>query len=194
MGKKDVLLGAVLILAIAGFIWAINERSKRQLAELKLNKINENYLKLLSDFLETRTDIPDSLKTQLIDLRKEYSGIDDAIAIRLQDVVDLIQMEKEKIALEKLALIVENILKDKYISEGKARDRKSCPSFHGLIRKAKEFNWIKLHHFNFSMFLKEKRNEEVHELIPDISDNEIIIAFFSGIEIIYQLRGIKRAA
>lgn len=194
MSKKDLLLGAVIILAIGGFIWALNERSKRQIVELKLDKKNEDYLKLLSAYLEIRTDIPESLKTQLINLREEYSGIDDAIAVRLQDVIELIQSGKDKIAVEKLALVIENLLKDKYIKEGKAQDKKSRPAFHKLIEKAKVFNWIKLHQFNFSMFIKEKRNEEAHELIPDISDNEIIIAFFSGIEIIYQLKGIKKAA
>ena len=194
MSKKDLLLGAVIILAIGGFIWALNERSKRQIVELKLDKKNEDYLKLLSAYLETRSDIPESLKTQLINLREEYSGIDDAIAVRLQDVIELIQSGKDKMAEEKMALIIENLLKEKYIKEGKANDKKSCPAFHKLIEKAKEFNWIKLHQFNFSMFIKEKRNEEAHELVPDISDNEIMIAFFSGIEIIYQLKGIKKAA
>jgi len=194
MSKKDILLGVVIILAVAGFIWAINERSKKQVLELKLNQKNEDYLRLLSAYLESRTDIPETLKNQLINLRKEYSGIDDAIAVRLQDVIELIQTGKDKIAVEKLALVIENLLKDKYIKEGKAIDKKSCPAFHKLIEKAKEFNWIKLHQFNFSMFIKEKRNEEAHELVPDISDNEIMIAFFSGIEIIYQLKGIKKAA
>ncbi|MGI6342170.1 MAG: hypothetical protein ACOXZ9_04235 [Bacteroidales bacterium] len=194
MDKKDLLLVTVIILAIGGFIWALNEKSKRQIAELELDKKNKDYLQLMSSYLKTIDDIPESLKTQLINLRKEYIGVDDAVAVRLQEVIELIQFGKRKIALEKLALVIENLLKEKYINEGIVKDRKSCPSLFKMLEKARDLKWITKHHFNFSLFLKDKRNEEAHELTPNISENEIIIAFFSGIEIIYQLKGIKRVA
>ena len=44
------------------------------------------------------------------------------------------------------------------------------------------------------LFLKDKRNEEAHELSVKFSKNDKYIAFLAGIEIIYKLNGIKRAA
>ena len=103
---------AVLLasLAIAGFIWAINEKTKRITAEVKLKQKEGDYLMLLSKFLESRKDLPQKIKDQLINLRKDYVGINDAVAIRLKEVVELIEEGKETIAIEKLTLIIENLL------------------------------------------------------------------------------------
>lgn len=188
------ILGIIASLAI---VWAISESLKRGEVEKKLKKKNEDYLKLLSQYIadtKGQSGITEKIKTQLEQLQNEYSGIDNAVSQKLQTVIELITENKQEIAIEKLTLIIENILKDKYLAEGIAKDKKSCPSLFKLLEKAKELKWITNHHFNFSLFLKEKRNEEAHELVPAISENEKIIAFFSGIEIIYHLKGIKRTA
>ena len=195
--KKDTLiaiLGVVIALTVG---WAISESLKRDEAEKKLKKKEEDYLKLLSTYLKSikgNSALIKEIQTKLEDLHQEYSGINEEVSKKLKVVIELISENKEEIAIEKLTLIIENILKDKYIAEGQAKDKKSCPSLFKLLEKAKELNWITKHHFNFSLFLKDKRNQEAHELTPAINENEKIIAFFSGLEIIYHLSGIKRIA
>lgn len=195
--KKDTLLIILGLVVALTFGWAISESLKRGEVEKKLKKKNEDYLKLLSQYIvdaKGQSGITEKIKTQLELLQTEYIGIDNAVSQKLQTVIELITENKQEIAIEKLTLIIENILKDKYIAEGNAKDKKSCPSLFKLLEKAKELKWITSHHFNFSLFLKEKRNAEAHELVPSINENERIIAFFSGIEIIYHLKGIKRVA
>ncbi len=185
---KIIIIGLV----IGGFIWAMDERTKRKVIEEKLKNKEKDYLRLLSEYFNSKNDIPTEIKDQLINLRKEYIGLDEMVANKLRVVIELIDEGKEKIAIEKLATIIENLLKDKYIEEGLAKDKNTCPGLYTLLKKAKELKWIKNIHFNFSLFLKEQRNEEVHELIDSHNENEKYIAFFTGIEIIYKLKGIKR--
>lgn len=195
--NSKTLVTILGVIAALAFGWAISESIKRGEVEKKLKKKNEDYLKLLSQYIidtKGQSGITEKIKTQLERLQSEYIGIDNAVSNKLQTVIELITEKKEEIAIEKLTLIIENILKEKYIAEGNAKDKKSCPSLFKLLEKAKELKWITSHHFNFSLFLKEKRNEEAHELVPAINENERIIAFLSGIEIIYHLKGIKRAA
>lgn len=189
--NKNILIIIAVCLAAAGFIWAMNEKDKRAKAEEALKQKNDDYLKLLSEYLNKRNDLPDELKTQLLHLREEYDGINDAVALKLEQVIKLITAGEQKLAIEKLSLIIENLLKDKYIKEGKAKDKKSCPTLHKLLHYAKDLKWITEHQFNFSLFVKENRNESVHNIDENITSNAILISFLAGIEIIYHLKGLK---
>ncbi len=186
MNKSLIIL--LTVLAIGGFVWAMNERSKKLLLQEKLDKKDDDYLKLMSGYLKNKKEIPKEIKDQLLNLRKEYAGINDKVALKLQTVIELIQDDKEEIAIEKLITIVENLLKEKYKKEFKD---KKIPNLYGLLKKAKEWKWITDYQFNFSLFVKEQRNEEAHELTANFSKNEKYIAFLTGIEIIYQLAGFK---
>jgi len=192
--KKDLTIIILAVLVIGGFIWAMNERTKKLLIADKFDRKDDDYLRLMSAYLKDKKEMPKEIKDQLIGLRKEYSGINDAVALKLQAIIELIQDGKEEIAIEKLTLIIENLLKDKYVKEGKAKDKKSCPKLYSLLKYALEVKWITKHQFSFSLFLKDKRNEEAHELTAKFSKNDKYIAFLAGIEIIYKLNGIKRAA
>lgn len=194
MNNNKVWNVLLIGLAIAGFIWAMDEKTKRIEAENKLQQKEEDYLKLLAEYLETRKDLPKEIKEQLINLRTDYVGINDAVAIKLKTVVKLIETGEDEIAIEKLALIVENLLKERYVEASKATDKKQCPTFYNLLKKAQEWKWIPKHLFDMSLFLKDRRNEEAHDISTVFSENDKFIAFLSGIEIIYSLQGIKRTA
>lgn len=148
---------------------------------------------LLSEYLKHKKDIPENIKNQIIKLRDEYSGINETIASELKSIFKLIEQENETLAIQRLALIIENLLKERYIAEGKAENKNKCPAFGKLLEFAQNYKWIKSSHFNISIFVKDKRNQITHELNPDINNNEKIIAFFSCLEIIYHLKGIKAA-
>jgi len=192
MKKQDVWLAIIVGLAIGGFIWAINERTLRITTENKSKRIEKDYLKLLESYFNKQKDIPDEVKRQLLHLRERFVGINDAAAIELKTIIDLIENNKEEIAIEKLTKVIENLLKQKYVKAGHAKDIASCPKLFKILERALELKWITKHEFHFSCFLKDQRNTEAHELAISFPNNWKIIAFFSGIEILYNLKGIPQ--
>jgi hypothetical protein len=186
-----LILGA---LAIAGFIWAIDEKNKRKALNEHLNVKNQDYLKLLHSYLEDKKSLPNEIKEQLIHLREEYIGLQDDVAIELKTIIELIDSNKEEIAIEKLTKVIENLLKEKYIAEGKAKDKRSCPKLFKLLELALNLNWISKHEHLVATILKDKRNDEAHELAVKYPSNWKYIALLSGIELIYKLKGVKRVA
>lgn len=183
------ILGA---LAIFGFIWAINEQNRANQLSKDLNNSQTNYLKLLNEYSKKQNSFSDEIKNQLVDLRATYDGINDAVALELKAISELIETKHEEIAIAKLTKVIENLLKEKHIQEGKAKDEKSCPQLFKMLDNALEFNWITKHEYNFSNLLREQRNQEAHELSVRFTANWKNISFLSGIEIIYKLKGIKR--
>jgi len=199
--NKNAIIIVVIVLAIGLSIWGISEHTKRIKLEddldekdKELEEKDKDYLKLLSQYLKDRKELPKDIREKLVRLKEEYNEIAPEIAKKLQVVIELLFDGKDEIAIEKLGLIVENLLKDKYKEEGLKKDNKGFPRFADLLKKAKELKWINPNHYFLSMFLKEKRNEEAHELTAKFSENDKIIAFLSGIEVIYQLKGVKRVA
>lgn len=192
MKKADVWIIILAALAIGGFVWAMDEKTKRQIAETKLKEKEDDHLKLLGMYLEKNNNIPSEIKEQLIHLREKYVGLHDDIAVELKNIIELIENNKEEIAIEKLTKVVENLLKEKYVEEGKAKDKRSCPKLYKLLEEALSFKWISKHEFQIGLFLKDRRNDEAHELAVKFPINWKFIAFLAGIEILYNLKGIKR--
>ena len=169
----------------------MNERNRANELKLALDKTENNYLKLLNDYTKKQNSFTDEIKKQLVDLRKNYEGINDEVAIELKTIIDLIDHKKEEIAIEKLTKVIEFLLKEKYISEGKAKDSKSCPKLFKMLDDALALDWITKHEYSFSNLLRENRNLEAHELAVKLPSNWKYLSFLCGIEIIYKLKGIK---
>lgn len=179
-------------LAAGGFIWALNERTKKNLVIKQANKLEKDYLQLLAVYLEKQPDIPDEIKQQLIRMRGKFIGINDDIAIELKTIIELIEDNKEEIAIEKLTKTIENILKEKLLDEGHIKEKVFTPVLYEMLKKARDLKWISNNEFHFSCFLKDERNIEAHKLATRFPDNWKYISFFAGIEIIYNLKGISR--
>ncbi|AWM12551.1 hypothetical protein DI487_00795 [Flavobacterium sediminis] len=184
----NFLLGC---LALGGFVWAINEKNKVSQLTSALQKSQTSYLKLLNDYTKHQSSFTEEIKRQLVELRKNYEGINDAVAIELKSITELIEGGQEETAIAKLTKVIENLLKDKYIAEGKASDTKSCPQLFKMLQGALNFNWIDQNEYNFSNLLREQRNQEAHELAVKFPENWRYISFLSGIEIIYKLKGFR---
>jgi hypothetical protein len=192
MSKSNIWIVILLALAVGGFIWAIDENNKRKIFEKKLVQKETDYLTLLQSFLENRKTIPNEIKQQLIQLRERYTGLQDDVANKLKIIVELLEEGKEEIAIEKLTTVIENLLKEKFVAEQKAKDKKSCPILFKMLETALALNWISKHEYYVSCFLKDQRNEEAHEITAKFPTNWKYIAFLAGIELIYNLKGIKR--
>lgn len=147
---------------------------------------------MLQHYLENQKSIPSEIKQQLIELREKYSGLQDDVAIELMKIVELLNDDKEEIAIEKLTKVIENLLKEKFVAEQKAKDKRSCPKLFKMLESALEFKWISKNEFYISCFLKDERNEEAHDLAVKFPTNWKYISFLAGIELLYNLKGIKR--
>lgn len=200
MNNKDkglvIVFGA---LAVAGVLWAISASQQKKNALLQLKQkeydnqvLKTNYLNLLQEYLKNQKTLPNSIKEQLIYLRKQYVGIQDDVANELKGIVELVDSGKEELAIANLTKIIENILKEKYVEEHIVQSEDDCPALHKMIEKAKSLDWITERAFHFSMALKDERNMAFHEINPTVSKNEKIILFLAGIELIYNLKGFKR--
>lgn len=186
--KNDKTLQYILgALAIAGFLWAFFERSEKLKITQRLDDKEKDHLRLLNEYLKTKTTLPQEIQEQIIHLRENYKELNLAVAKKMQQVIELLHDSKDEIAIEKLTCIIEHLLKEKYVIEGFAKDKKSCPKLYYLLKKAWELKWINKHQFSFSVFLKDKRNEEAHEIDASFGDNEKYIALLAGIEIVFVL-------
>jgi hypothetical protein len=184
----NFLLGC---LALGGFVWAINEKNRANQLSSALQASQTSYLKLLNDYTKHQSNFTEEIKRQLVELRKNYEGINDSVAIELKSITELIEGGQEETAIAKLTKVIENLLKDKYIAEGKASDTRSCPQLFKMLQGALNFNWIDQNEYNFSNLLREQRNQEAHELAVKFPENWKYISFLSGIEIIYKLKGFR---
>ena len=190
MSKNNLLLLLLGGLAVGGFAWAINERTKRKQQEEDFikdyNDLHKAYLDLLTEYFNKENSFPEEITNQIINLRNNYSGINDAIAFRLHQIVELITENKEEIAIEKLAMVIENMLADKLIKEGHIKKKST---FSNMLNKAFDLNWLTKREHSCALVLKDERNVEAHELIANMGANWKSICFLSGIELIYKFEG-----
>ena len=139
MKKESLLLIAIGALFIGGIMWALTDENKRLRNQIykeeeEKDKIKKDYLNLLKDYLTKNKSLPESVKAQLLDLKEHYVGIQDDIAIELNNIVELIRMGKEELAVATLTKIVENLLKDRYVEEHIVETRDKCPNFHQMLK------------------------------------------------------------
>lgn len=195
MKKQDVttlLIIIAVLITMSGIAFVYTEHLKRMKAEEDKKKSQEEYQKLFLLYLEKDKTLPDEIKKQFKDFIEKYSGIEPGIAVELRTILNLIENKQEEIAIEKLTKVIEDHLKNKYVQEGKAKDKQSCPRLSKLLKIALDLKWISEHEFYVSLFLKDKRNEEAHQVGTKFPMNWKSIAFLAGIELLYNLKGIKR--
>lgn len=177
---------------------AAQEKGKNDLRNLLLleqqrrKKAEESYLSLLNEFMKRVNDLPEDIKNQLWDIYKHYKGIDENIAAELKTVLDLIDADKQSIAIEKLVKVIENILKERFVNEKLAPAKDKCPSLFQMIQQAFGFKWISKREYKFIELIRDPRNLEAHELNVSLSRNETMIYVLAGIEILHTFKGIKK--
>lgn len=184
MSKSQIITLLLIVLCVGVSILGISEHQRRKQAEKKLSDQEKAYLELMRHYVSSQKNIPAEIAVQLAELKIYYEKAQPLLANELQTILDLVTTCKYEIAIEKLMKIIENILKEKAIAEGIAKDKRTCPKLFKLLEMAISKQWISQHLYNFSLFLKDKRNLEAHEIGVKFSTNEKYIALFSGIEII----------
>jgi len=189
MGKENNNWGwiiGLIIAAIASGI-AIDQYNKKKIAESERDAIQDDYMTLLEQYMNKQGELPKGILDQLEHLKSVYKKLDPKIERELNKVISLIKTDLPETAIEKLTNIIENLVAEKLISDGEYSSKKKCPSLFKMLERAKEKAWIGKNEFHFTMFLKEERNEEAHEIAVEFGENWKIASFLGGIEIIYSL-------
>lgn len=197
MKKEQILIGGGVIIAIL-LLWLSYELMEKKKLDKENESLKKDRLKLIKEYLKIAKEIPSEIKSQIEKLVTEYEDLDQKVARELLDVLNLIEQKMEPKAIATLAKIIENLLKDKFSEEilnGKFSDdeefkkRKKSITFQKAIEYAKSVKFLTDHEYNLTNLLREYRNKSSHELGVKFSKNWQTIAFLTGIEIVFKLKG-----
>ena len=200
--KKDHLLIGGGVIFIILLIWLSMELDEKKRLNEENEALKKDRLKLIREYLKIAKEIPTEIKAQLEKLVLEYEDLDNKVAKELLDVLNLIEQKMETKAIASLAKIIENLLKDKFAPEmlkGKFTDKtefemkKKRIKFFKIVEFAKSENFLSEHEYNLTNLLRDFRNKESHELSVELGKNWRTIAFLTGIEIVFKIKGKKAA-
>lgn len=200
--KKDyIIVGGGVIIAIL-LIWiSLGIVDKNKILE-ENKELKRDRLKLVQEYLKVAKEIPSEIKSQIQKLVIEYEDLAPDIAKELLEVLNLIEQKMEPKAIATLAKIIEvqlkekfsrGILKGKYSNEEEFHEKKRGISFYKAIEFAKSEKFLSEHEYSLANLLREYRNRSSHELGVKFSKNWQTIAFLTGIEIVFKLKGKKAA-
>lgn len=175
-----------MVIIYFAYLFFENKRllEENEVLKRKAKESDENYLKLLDEYVQKANSIPESAKTKLTELIDTYSAIDKNITIELQVAIQLLEDGKETIAVEKLTKVIENVLKDKLTSET-CIDKKR--TFMDAIKEAIKLNLICERIGAFMNALRVIRNEEAHDINVQITPSETIIYLLASVHILFEL-------
>lgn len=198
MSGKNIALITMMAVLVALSIWlAIEIKAKNKYLD-ELEKAKQDRLKILQEYLIQTSSIPDEIKDQILKLAQEYKDLDHDVFVELTEVIKLIEIEQHEEGIRKLATIIENLLAEKFDKEGDTwYQKQKSKSKHGfvelgrLLNRAKNIGFIMEHECDFAFLVKDVRDENVHKMNKKKPDNWLIIAFLTGIEIVFKLKGVK---
>lgn len=189
--NTDTWLLLLSFLVFIGFANYSEENNRRTEAEKKLDdekRVNEKLLKAMEGIKE----LPAEIKSQLFRLRVDFESTDSEISSCLDQVTELMSIGLIEDAVFKLAGIIEDTLRERFVADGDYNSRSECPGFQKLLNLAYKKDWIDEHEQSFGQFVRSLRNTKAHDVRATFRENQILIAFLSGIEVFYQLKGVKR--
>lgn len=198
MKKENIAWGvaAMVVITLVLAWWLEHEEARRLKESLQtkddaIKKLEVNNLQLIQEILKGNKDLPDLVKTQLLELITAYEIKNPKIAIEIASIVKLIEANELEKGVMAIAKIIENILKDKLnkheelkkiISKpngGKRRavfaDYVDCANKIGIYDKAETL---------FVLGIKEYRNQEAHQVGVRRKKNLNISSMLTGIELI----------
>lgn len=190
---------ALWIALICALIYAAAKNKKNDelvavlaIKEQRIQYIENEYLKLLQAYMFKVKELPLGIKEQIEYLIEHYQGIDSEISSELIRILRMVEGKQQSEAIMKLAKVVENILKEKFVKEKVYESKHKCPSLFELVKQAFHNKWISTREQKFIELIREPRNEEAHSLNVVFNPNEFFIYLLSGIEILHTLRGIRK--
>lgn len=161
--NSKVLISAVAVVAILIMAYLLFENQKIK-KEKKI--LEEDNLKLLYDSINRNPNFSDEVKIQLEKLVVKFETINPKVSNEIAQALQLIQIGQVENAIEDLAKIIENLLKEHYKADDNFKNwlGKRKADFQARLEFCKHENKINKVEFNFFIAVKAIRNEEDHEL------------------------------
>lgn len=170
---------AAIVIAIYFYIQSLQEKNKRI-------KTEEDNLKLILESIHQNHDLTSEVQKQLEQLVSRFRTINPKISNEIAQSLQLIQIGQVENAIEDLAKIIENLLKEHYKEDNnfKAWLGKKKEDFQSRLEFCKHEKKISKVEFSFFVAVKTIRNEEDHELdvnLPNYLNASGLIVGIGGI-------------
>lgn len=178
VGAGFVAVAAILI-ALYFYFQSQGEKKKRKITE-------EDNLKLILDSIHQNNNLTNEVQRQLEKLVDKFKTINPKISNEIAQALQLIQIGQIENAIEDLAKIIENLLKEHYKEDDNYKTwlGKRKADFQSRLEFCKHEKKINKVEFSFFIAVKTIRNEEDHELdmnLPDYLNASGLIIGIGGI-------------
>ncbi len=192
MSNKGIFIGFTLGVVVIVLLFYLKENDRKIKEIKKKEDDNEANLKeikkMLSDIEEEsliKGDIRVSIdiSQRINELINYYRNIDDDICEELNKALELIKDNYFEQGINKLAVIIENLLKNKYKNE---EGLKKNLKFANLINYAHKTNFFNQKEKDHCVYIKNTRNKESHELNNKLDDNDRAKLLLESVEIIFK--------
>jgi Rad3-related DNA helicase len=186
MSKNHKITVGIGFVAVAAIVIAFYFYFQSQNEKKKRIKTEEDNLKLILDSIHQNHDLTNEVQTQLEQLAKKFRTINPKISNEIAQALQLIQIGQVENAIEDLAKIIENLLKEHYHEDNNFKTwlGKKKADFQSRLEFCKHEKKINKVEFSFFVAVKTIRNEEDHELdvnLPNYLNASGLIIGIGGI-------------
>lgn len=174
---------------VAAYYYLKSKSLNKQLDDKQhdIDVLEDNYMKLLKEFIAKQQEIPKELQEDLMNLCTQYKGLQPEVVEEMERVLKLLQDGQEELAIECLSKIVENVIEEKCSTiDKKVKER----TFFEKLKFAFDNSLISKRIFHMANVLKDTRNTIAHELGIKMKKTEVVMNVRAGIEILFALKGI----
>lgn len=205
MNKKELVIGATgLALVVLIILWWLEHQDKEKWKQAakeneQATKDHDGYsrqleinnLQLIKELLKADIALPDIIKKQLSDLILSYEIRNPQVAIEINSVIKLIEVEEFEKGVMAIAKIIENLLKGKLQKREELKTQLTTPDgkkrravFADYIACAEQVGIFNKAETHFALGIKEYRNEEAHIIGVKRQLNYNMSSILTGIELI----------
>lgn len=184
MKRKWIWIGLLIFGVIAAFQYVFRKILEEENAELRLK-----YIDLYTRFLSEQ-NVPEEIIDELKLLRDKFVSLDFKVEFELKRAIKVAEVGEAEIAFTRLNNIVENALKDKFITNSNVKSKKKCPSLNDMLKIALEKKWISNDEYEYSNVLRKERNKVNHQLAIKYPEHVNAVLLVIGIQLIHTLKGI----
>jgi hypothetical protein len=173
MNKTTVIIILIVVAAFFGIGYFFqNEKLKEE--QQKRKEAEQANVRLIMDSIRKQKGFTEAIKYELDLLAKQFETVEPDVTAKIAKAIQLIEINQTENAIEDLAVIMENLLKD-YYNKNSAflnwiKQMKKKIDLHHLLIYCKEDNKINDVELQFFLAVKTIRNKEDHTLNQRLDD------------------------
>jgi hypothetical protein len=165
MNKPKIIILAVLVCVFLGAgLYFTYEKLKEE--RQKRKEAEQANVRLIMDSIRKQKGFSEVVKDELKQLGQQFEVIEPDVTAKIAKAIQLIEINQTENAIEDLAVIMENLLKDYYSKDNafKAWLKNRKANLHNLLAYCKEDKKINDVELQFFLGVKTIRNKEDHTL------------------------------